>query len=241
MPALINDLNNAFKLAITINGEDRGFSEAYTLVGQTWDAAKLAGKHIAYWRAALLAVDFKLVHAVVSRLGPKKNSDIVIGSPIAGGIGVKFATADGWSVANKKGNSPGVGCRLRFQTADRLHLTRSFRGLPDGMINEFKLFQTVMDQPDLGAYDFPYTLDDAELPLAEYWPDVDSTPPANAASFVTWNVAFQNLARVLFNHTQYGKIVPGVGGANGTLENYPWASVAYRRLSERRTGRPSLR
>lgn len=238
MPLLTSDLENAYKLALFIDGERRTPTESYLLTSTTWDNAKLVGKHIANWRAAVLATDFTLTYAVVSKLGPNKNSDVVITTPIAGGKGVKFPTADGYTEDSMKGNNPGVCARFRFQTSDRLHVTRGFRGLPDEAVKKFKLAVTTPDQPDLGTFSADYALTDDSLPYNNYWPADDSTPPVDAASFITWFAALKKFLNVVYRNTQYGKVVPGIGGANGTLQNAAWADLIYRRLGERSSPLP---
>jgi len=241
MPVLTSDITNKFKLALAIVGENRGFSESYFLTASTWDDAVLQGKHISQWRAALLGTDLSLAYSVVAKVGPDKVSKVVITTPIAGGLGVKFASADSWSVTSAKINSPGVGPRIRYETDDGFHAVRLVRGVPDGMVTEFKLFATTLDTPDLGTYTAAYSLVDGSLPYAGYWPFPDTTPPSWASSAKTWQDSFKQFLCVTYNYTTYGKVVAGTGGSAGSLSVKSWTRLVYREVSERRAGRPSLR
>ncbi len=242
MPLLTSDLDNAYKLSLAVVGENRGYSESYLMASETKSTALLAAKHLAYWRAAILGIDMSLAYAVVSKLGPDKNSWVVINAPIRGGVGVKFPSVDDeWTEQDAKVNSPGVGPRFRLETDEGLHSIRLIRGVPDYMVEEFKLQGSILDLPEAVATDTTYVLSDANLPISFYWPFPDTTPPENAADFVNWREALRLFLRVTFAYTKWGKIIAGTEGENGTLQSHPWAKVIYRKISERSAGVPSLR
>lgn len=237
---MATDITGNLRLKCDFATRKKGWSEVYNLVASDFTAGVKAGKAIASWRAAILGQTATLKYAVVSTLGKPPLSKICIDSPIPGGSGVKFIPQDDFKLKDLYVNTAASGLRFRLETASGEFNVRGFRAFPDVTIKreEYTMGVTDPEVPELGTYDAVVDFDTFALPIESVWnPATVYTDPEKAA-FASWEVALQNFLKVLFAGTCHWAIT-GTGDSRSVTKT-GWLKLAYRGVTDRKSGRPSL-
>lgn len=251
------DLSSWYKGVLVVTGLNRGFTESYYMRKNTWDLVKADFKYIAEWRASILARNLQVKYATVVRVGSERKSDLVIAKPLNGSRGVKFPTSAWASVLSLNCNSPATGLMYRFQTVTRQHISSYFRGLPDGVFNNFMYLS-----PDGNGDQAPVPsgTDSAlntDLPYDAIWNY--ATPPDPDTDYTTWENAVKKFLIGVRDFTIWARFkkdttissttntdpsgdTDGVSEYSG-LGKFTWNTlnaVEYRRVTDVAPGRPSL-
>lgn len=248
MPGLQDDVSSLFKVVLRIIGFGKQVTESYLLkaMGST-GAYHDATRQIAMWRAATLPSDATLKDACLSEIGPARKGFTVIDYPVQGTIGVKFAANE--ELATKM-HTLATGLRFKLQTLQGDFIARTFRGVCDGWVNAYKwqgldgnanddFFDTVgIDQP------LPTNLTEPEaLPFDRYmFGGLTMPSAATQRNMVTYDQAWKNFLRALFQHTDYKRATSETdvlkGGSYSPIE---WHSFVYRGVTDRLPGLPQSR
>jgi hypothetical protein len=244
---MTGDNPNLKELVISIRGKKREFNEKYWLSGTTWALCRTQAKHIVRARAGLLGRDALVPYAYISQPGKTTSAECVQATPLPGGIGVKYLTADGWSAQSVKCNTLSSGLFFRMEseegvTLGKRRVNRLFRGIPDAIVGSDQyLLSNPIDSPTITIAPTAPTLDDTTIVPIKLWPDdlVDTTPAMTG--MVKWQDMLDKFLSLIFHFTVFA--TPDAVSTSEDYQTYQslnWREFMYRGIRDNVPGRPSL-
>lgn len=203
---------NLMAAVLYFSYRQNGWSEKYHLKTATYDEGMAKLIELAAYRRAFMGFGVEINWGRVSFEANPREAKAAEGLPIGFLDSMKKVPTEADTLYYP--NDPQTGLVYRFETPTGKSGNRIFRGVPDGMVQNFKYD---------GAMPTPLTTSQT---LAA--PDNPSGGSANyyRQSFLRW----------LITNTQYARRQAGVTPPTWTIEN--WDAIKPRGIGNRDTGRP---